>query len=93
MDQVDRYLKKSARRSGGGGGGGASDEAMITLAQESFDILTLLPTYIENTRKAVTDLTTDTNKKFELVESLLVDDSEDAEVKNKSLAKVNNLDS
>jgi hypothetical protein len=33
---------------------------MATLAQESFDILTLLPTYIENTKDAIAALANDT---------------------------------
>ena len=32
---------------------------MATLAQESFDILTLLPTYIENTKDAIATLSKD----------------------------------
>jgi hypothetical protein len=35
-------------------------DAMATLAQESFDILTLLPTYIENTKDAIAALANDT---------------------------------
>jgi hypothetical protein len=35
-------------------------DALATLAQESFDILTLLPTYIENTKDAVAAMASDT---------------------------------
>jgi hypothetical protein len=54
MDQIGRQIRDGGGR--GRGGGGASVQALATLAQESFDILTLLPTYIENTKVAVTDL-------------------------------------
>jgi hypothetical protein len=37
---------------------------MATLAQESFDILTLLPTYIENTKDAISALSNDTKVKL-----------------------------
>ena len=57
MDQIDRHVRQASRR---GGGGGASDEALTTLAKESFDILTLLPTYIQSTKEAVTELSSET---------------------------------
>lgn len=56
MDQIDRHITQANRR----GGGGSSDEALTTLAKESFDILTLLPTYIQSTKEAVTELSQDT---------------------------------
>ena len=58
-----------------------------TLAQESYDMITLLPTYIENTRAAILTLGNDTSAKFREVESLLMDDSESgsAESGRKSL--------
>ena len=59
MDQLDRHMRQSGRRSGSGSGG-QSDEALTTLAKESFDILTLLPTYIENTKSAVDELAKNT---------------------------------
>ena len=55
MDQIDRHIRQGNRR-----GGGGSDEALTALAQESFDILTLLPTYIESTKSAVNELSQDT---------------------------------
>ena len=58
MDQIDRHVRQASRR--GGGGGAGSDEALATLAKESFDILTLLPTYIQSTKEAVTELSQDT---------------------------------
>ena len=48
-----------------------------TLAQESYDMITLLPTYIENTRAAILALGNDTKNQFREVESLLVDDTAD----------------
>lgn len=46
-----------------------------TLAQESYDMITLLPTYIENTRAAILSLGNDTSAKFREVESLLMDET------------------
>ena len=57
MDQIDRHIRQASRR---GGGSSGSDEALTTLAKESFDILTLLPTYIESTKAAVNELSQDT---------------------------------
>ncbi len=48
-----------------------------TLAQESYDMITLLPTYIENTRAAILSLGNDTSSKFRQVESLLMDEGGD----------------
>jgi len=83
MDQIDRSIRQSGRRSGGGSNG-----ALTTLAKESFDILTLLPTYIESTKAAVSELKEESNTNFAKVESLLVDDSESQDGNNKSLANV-----
>ena len=41
------------------------------------DILTLLPTYIENTKDAIAVLSRETKDKFTEVEELLVDKDED----------------
>ena len=57
MDQIDRHVREGKRR----GGGGPGDQALTALAQESFDILTLLPTYIESTKSAVTELKQETH--------------------------------
>merc|ERR1712223_1111573 len=84
MDQIDRHTRQSGRR----GGGGGSNGALTTLAKESFDILTLLPTYIESTKAAVSELKEDTETNFAKVESLLVDDSGSEDGNNKSLANV-----
>ena len=60
MDQIDRSIRQSGRR-----GGGGSNAALTTLAKESFDILTLLPNYIESTKTAVSELKQDTQvRKF-----------------------------
>lgn len=88
MDQIDRHIRQGNRR----GGGGGSDAALTTLAKESFDILTLLPTYIESTKSAVGELSQDTKANFAKVESLLVDDTGSGDDKdgsaNRSLATV-----
>jgi len=79
MDQIDRSIRQQGRR-----GGGGSNAALTTLAKESFDILTLLPNYIESTKTAVSELKEDTQTNFAKVESLL--GSEDGN--NNSLANV-----
>jgi len=56
------------------------------LAQESYDIISLLPTYIDNTRKAIYFVGNDTKAMFKDVESLLSDEDEGAGGK-KSLRK------
>ena len=73
LESIERRVKRGGR--GGRGGGG---DILETLAQESFDILTLLPTYIENTKEAVTEMATKSDEKFERVEGLLTggDDGE-----------------
>ena len=57
MDTIDRHVRQGNRRGGGGGGGSA---ALETLAQESFDILELLPTYIEGIKTSVNGLSEET---------------------------------
>jgi len=79
MDTIDRSIRQQGRR-----GGGGSNAALTTLAKESFDILTLLPNYIESTKTAVSELKQDTQTNFAKVESLL--GSEDGN--NNSLANV-----
>ncbi len=51
LESIERRMK----RVGGRGG-----DLLETLAQESFDILTLLPTYIQNTKDAITALSKET---------------------------------
>ena len=57
LDQIDRVIKRGGGRGRGSSGGSG---AMEKLAQESFDILTLIPTYIENTKDAVATLSENT---------------------------------
>ena len=59
LDQIDRMVKRGGGR-GGRGGSSGSNAALETLAQESFDILTLIPTYIENTKEAIGILSQET---------------------------------
>merc|ERR1719499_2654551 len=58
------------------GGGGGRTAILETLAQESYDIISLLPTYIDNTRKAIYYVGNDTKTMFKDVESLPGDDDE-----------------
>ena len=60
LDQIDRMVKRGGGR---GRGSGGSNGALETLAQESFDILTLIPTYIENTKEAIGALSVETKVK------------------------------
>ena len=55
LESIERRVKR-------GGGGGRSD-ILETLAQESFDILTLLPTYIENTKDAIADMSEESKRR------------------------------
>lgn len=88
LDQIDRMVKRGGGR---GRGSGGSNGALETLAQESFDILTLIPTYIENTKEAIGVLSEETKSKFVEVEKLLVDDggmgNSSSEQPKKSIAK------
>lgn len=77
LDSIDRQVKKGGRGTSGGGGG--SSAVLENLAQESYDILTLLPTYIENTKDAIAVLSRETKDKFIEVEELLVDNDEGEE--------------
>lgn len=86
LDDITRRVTKGG--TGGGARGATDSDALTTLAQESFDILTLLPTYIENTKDAIAALSKETKEKFDRVEYLLVDESADEEGKTRSLAKV-----
>ena len=61
LDQIDRMVKRGGGR---GRGSGGSNGALETLAQESFDILTLIPTYIENTKEAIGVLSEETKVNF-----------------------------
>ena len=63
MDTIDRHIRQGNRRNGGGGSGGGS-AALETLAQESFDILELLPTYIEGIKTSVNGLSQETKVHF-----------------------------
>merc|ERR1719210_1204208 len=55
------------------GGGGGRTAILETLAQESYDIISLLPTYIDNTRKAIYNVGNDTRTMLKGVESILSD--------------------
>ena len=58
LESIERRVKR------GGGGRGGSD-ILETLAQESFDILTLLPTYIENTKDAIAEMSEESKRRFD----------------------------
>lgn len=56
--KLDDLTKRVSKGGIGGGRGASESDPLITLAQESFDILTILPTYIENTKDAIGNLST-----------------------------------
>merc|ERR1719339_294848 len=58
------------------GGGGGRTAILETLAQESYDIISLLPTYIDNTRKAVYNVGNDTKSMIDGLGNLLTDEDE-----------------
>merc|ERR1719225_1473102 len=58
------------------GSGGGRTAILETLAQESYDIISLLPTYIDNTRKAVYYVGNDTKTMLKGVESILSDEDD-----------------
>lgn len=76
-NKIDGLAKERGSRHG--------SAVLETLAQESYDMITLLPTYIENTRAAILSLGNDTTAKFREVESLLMDDSDSGDDSRKSL--------
>merc|ERR1711983_751377 len=69
--RMNNKIEALSRSSGGG-----RTAILETLAQESYDIISLLPTYIDNTRKAIYYVGNDTKTMFKDVESLLGDDDE-----------------
>merc|ERR1719228_275451 len=78
-NKLDALTKQSGR------GSRRATAVLETLAQESYDMLSLLPAYIENTRSAVVELGRETNDKFGQMENIMMDDSNDTN--SKSLKK------
>merc|ERR1711983_209933 len=76
IDNISTFLLRMINKidSLSRGGGGGRTAILGTLAQESYDIISLLPTYIDNTRKAIYYVGNDTKTMFKDVESLLGDD-------------------
>jgi len=78
IDMISTYLirmnnKIEALAKGGGGGSRRSTAILETLAQESYDIISLLPTYIDNTRKAIYFVGNDTKSMIDGLGNLLTD--------------------
>merc|ERR1711962_1827511 len=70
IDNISNYLlrinnKVDALSRDGSGGNRRSTAILETLAQESYDIISLLPTYIDNTRNAVFLVGNDTKNRFQ----------------------------
>merc|ERR1719150_705111 len=81
IDMISTYLirmnnKIEALAKGGGGGSRRSTAILETLAQESYDIISLLPTYIDNTRKAIYFVGNDTKSMIDGLGNLLTDEDE-----------------
>merc|ERR1712055_685058 len=81
IDMISTYLirmnnKIEALAKGGGGGSRRSTAILETLAQESYDIISLLPTYIDNTRKAIYFVGNDTESMIDGLGNLLTDEDE-----------------
>jgi len=78
IDNISTYLLRMNNKieSMSRGGGGGRTAILETLAQESYDIISLLPTYIDNTRKAIYYVGNDTKTMFKDVESLLGDEED-----------------
>jgi len=79
IDNISTFLLRMNNKieslSHGGGGGNRRGTAILeTLAQESYDMISLLPTYIENTRKAIYMVGNETRTSFQDIESLLTDE-------------------
>eukprot|EP00090_Calanus_glacialis_P033365 TRINITY_DN553_c0_g1_i1.p1 TRINITY_DN553_c0_g1~~TRINITY_DN553_c0_g1_i1.p1 ORF type:complete len:433 (+),score=152.29 TRINITY_DN553_c0_g1_i1:41-1339(+) len=78
IDNISTFLLRMNNKidSMSRGGGGGRTAILETLAQESYDIISLLPTYIDNTRKAIYYVGNDTKTMFKGVESLLGDEED-----------------
>ena len=78
IDNISTFLLRmnnkieALSRSGGGG----RTAILETLAQESYDIISLLPTYIEHTRNAVYNVGNDTRTMFKDVESIMTEEED-----------------
>merc|ERR1711971_285911 len=87
IDMISTYLirmnnKIEALAKGGGGGSRRSTAILETLAQESYDIISLLPTYIDNTRKAIYFVGNDTKSMIDGLGNLLTDEYETGSRRN-----------
>merc|ERR1719452_435682 len=78
IDNISTFLLRMNNKidSMSRGGGGSRTAILETLAQESYDIISLLPTYIDNTRKAIYYVGNDTKTMFKDVESILSNEEE-----------------
>jgi len=81
IDNISTFLlrmnNKIEQLAKSGGGGNRRGTAILeTLAQESYDIISLLPTYIDNTRKAIYFVGNETRTMINGVETLLTDEDE-----------------
>lgn len=86
IDNISTYLIRMNNKieavAKGGGGSRRRTAILETLAQESYDIISLLPTYIDNTRKAIYFVGNDTKSMINGLEDLLTDEDETGSKKN-----------
>jgi len=78
LDSIERRVKRSRSQS--------NNEMLEALVQDSFDILTHLPVYIQNTKDAVAESAQRNERNFRQLEDILVD--EEATGDRRSLARV-----
>jgi len=84
--RMNNKLDELNKGSKGGRGSRKSAALLETLAQESYDMITLLPTYIENTRNAVLEVGKQSDKRFGEMETILMDETNTTEKQSLKMA-------
>jgi len=84
--RMNNKLDELNKNSKGGRGSRKSAALLETLAQESYDMITLLPTYIENTRTAVLEVGKQSEVRFGEMETLLLDETNTTEKQSLKMA-------
>ncbi|TRY79211.1 hypothetical protein TCAL_10032 [Tigriopus californicus] len=92
IDNISRFLLKmnsklSIMERQMSRGRSSNDDALETLAKDSYNILALLPNFISNTKEEVEKISLESQAHFEELEALLVD-ANDEKSEKRSFAKV-----
>lgn len=92
IDNISRFLLKmnsklSVMERQMSRGRNSNDDALETLAKDSYNILALLPNFISDTRQEVEKISLESQAHFEELEALLVD-TDDEKTEKRSIAKV-----